>query len=107
MFKSIILKVYSNISCLENLELERTKDINNLSTQILKENEYLRYGIQNVLGNTLNQDLGNLENQHCDLNVIPVKKKRNPTQINFDFLDKELIEGYNKSEEDQVIKKFK
>ena len=71
--------------------------------QLLKENEYLRKGMQSVLGNSLNKEFLNNENKPFEKNPIPVKKKRNPTQINFDFLDKESLESNNKSEETIVI----
>lgn len=91
------------MSNLETEDIERTNAISKLSMQLLKENEYLRKGMQSVLGNSLNKEFLNNENKPIEKNPIPVKKKRNPTQINFDFLDKESLESNNKSEETIVI----
>ena len=101
MLKSIILKIYGKMSNIENEEMSRTNELIKISNQLLEENQYLRLGVQNVLGNSIIKEITYVvENKGNDKNNIPVKKKRNPTQINFDFLEKELIE--NKSEENLV-----
>ena len=60
-------------------------------------------GLHSVVCNSLNKDIGNLKNKPSEKIPITFKKKRNPTEINFDFLDKENIEEDDYSEEIQVI----
>ena len=56
------------MSNLETEDIERTNAISKLSMQLLKENEYLRKGMQSVLGNSLNKEFLNNENKPIEKN---------------------------------------
>ena len=90
-YKSIILKIYTKLLSVENEELENSNEINNLSMQLIKENDYLRNSCASIIGDAIQKELSNTENNTKDNNNnIPIKKKkRNHTQINFDFLNEE------------------
>ena len=95
--------MYGKLSSIENDDISKKKDLYTLSAQLLAENEYLRKGVQNVIGNVLNKEnLNAPESKGIEKSVIPIKKKRNPTQINFDFLEKEGLIEKVKQEDNQV-----
>jgi len=99
-FKSIIIKIYNKISSIEHEEKDKTQTIADLSLQIVKENEYLRKGMESVLGNSVIREVIQSDNK-AHKNIVHVKKKRNPTQINFDFLGEDFLEN-NKVEEENI-----
>ena len=108
VYKSIILKIYTKVLSVESEELENKNEINNLSMQILNENKYLRKGCESIIGDAFTKGLSNNDsNTNKDSNVPIKKKKRNPTQINFDFLNKDnqvnAIEKDNKNSENTTI----
>lgn len=93
--------MYGKLSSIENEESCKTRDLYKISSELLTENQYLRNCLQNVIGNVMNKEIINAHDiKTNEKNIIP-KKKRNPTQINFDFLEKEDIEK-NKLEDNQV-----
>ncbi len=95
------MKMYGKMSGIENEESNKTKDLNRITNELLSENQYLRNCLQNVIGNVLNKEIINASESKLNEKLIIPKKKRNPTQINFDFLEKEDTEK-NKTEDNQV-----
>ncbi len=95
------MKMYGKMSGIENEESNKTKDLNRITNELLSENQYLRNCLQNVIGNVLDKEIINASEIKVNEKQIIPKKKRNPTQINFDFLEKEDTEK-NKNEDNQV-----
>jgi len=93
--------MYGKMSGIENEESHKAKDLNRITNELLSENQYLRNCLQNVIGNVLNKEIINASESKLNEKLIIPKKKRNPTQINFDFLEKEDTEK-NKTEDNQV-----
>jgi hypothetical protein len=89
------------MSGIESEESSNNKESNRITNELLSENQYLRNCLQNVIGNVLNKEIYNAS--ECKVSEKPIipKKKRNPTQINFDFLEKEDTEK-SKNEDNQV-----
>lgn len=104
--KSLVSKIYTKLSLYEKEENEREKELQTTCSLLIKENEFLRKGMETALGNIVIKEIVVEENKPSEKSTIP-KKKRNPTQINFDFLEKDSIERKQKAEDSQVFKAIK
>jgi len=99
LYKSMILKIFNKISTFEMEERGKKDEITDLSLQVLKENEYLRLAMATTFGNSVTREINSTVEPIHEKGSPIGKRRRNPTQINFDFLHDEDLNQQNENVE--------